>query len=859
MAALERRDADAAERRQRLAAALEAARREFAADIEAGRGGRAALACFSDRLDDLLRDIVGAARAHSPAPVAVGALGGYGRRQVCLHSDLDLLVLFGGRIERDEERVVSALLNPLWDLKLTVGHHVRELAELEQLDMDNPEFLLALLDARFLAGDRALFERFERLSEETSAHAHPQILDALLVLTERRHAQFGDTRFQVEPDVKDAPGALRDIWAGRTMARLAGVAATRYGLSSAERLEAAEEFLVRIRSVLHLAAGQNLNVLSQALQEQVADRLGYPGAQPQQRVEALMSEYFRHARAVSHSLARIRRTARPAEASAPPRPIGDNLLWAADGITFADASRAAADPASWLLAFDAAVARNVPVSDDALALMEREQEARRYSARDLLPTARDRERLLQFLRPRVGLSARLSEMHDCGLLEAIFPEFSVISSRAIRDFYHKYTVDEHTLLAIGNLEPLLDGTTPAGERFGPILRELPAPELLVLSLLFHDVGKWLNDENHAEEGARLARTALDRLEITGEARQTVEFLIRKHLRMSRVAFRRDTEDPDVVRSFAALFATEEHLKMLCLMTLADVGAVSPDTLTPWKEELLWRLYVDAYNHLTMGYGDEVIDQNDAALAALQASRPADISEVELARFLEGLPRRYLILFDPDSVYRHVRLSRGMRPDDAHLFLERKAEVWELTVVTLDKPYLFSNICGVLSYFGMDILRGHAMTSLGGLVVDVFQFTDREGFLQFNEEAEPHFTRVLSDVVAGRIDVTSLLRGKQRSVLYRRRPQRVAPVVHFDNAYSRRYTVLEIVVDDAVGLLYRISRVISKHGCDVDLVLISTEGQTAIDVFHMRKGAAKLSETAQLALRDALTRALEEEI
>ena len=379
----------------------------------------------------------------------------------------------------------------------------------------------------------------------------------------------------------------------------------------------------------------------------------------------------------------------------------------------------------------------------------------------------------------------------------------------------------------------------------------------MLALLFHDVGKWLNDENHAEESVRVVQTVLDRLEIAGEARQTVEFLIRKHLAMSRVAFRRDTEDPDVVRNFAALVGTEEHLKMLCLMTFADVGAVSPDTLTPWKEELLWRLYVDAYNQLTMGYGDEVIDRDQAVLAALQASRPGDISEAEMARFLEGLPRRYLLLFDPDSVYRHVRLSRDMRPDDVHPFLEKKADVWELTVVTLDRPYLFSNICGVLSYFGMDILRGHAMTSLGGMVVDVFQFTDREGFLQFNAEAELQFNKVLSDVVAGRIDVPRLLRGKERSVLYRRGPQRVAPVVHFDNTHSRRYTVLEIVADDALGLLYRVSRVISRHGCDVDLVLISTEGQTAIDVFHIRKGAAKLSETARLALRDALIGMLEE--
>jgi [protein-PII] uridylyltransferase len=267
--------------------------------------------------------------------------------------------------------------------------------------------------------------------------------------------------------------------------------------------------------------------------------------------------------------------------------------------------------------------------------------------------------------------------------------------------------------------------------------------------------------------------------------------------------------------------------------------------------------VDTYNQMTMGYGDEVIDENEAALAAIQANRPDDISEAEMTKFLAGWPRRYLTLFDPDSIYGHVRLLRDTHPDDVHFFLKKKSDVWELTVVTLDKPYLFSNICGVLSYLGMDILRGHALTSLGSLVLDVFQFTDREGFFQLNPEARSRFDSLLSDVVAGRVDITSLLQEKERSVLSGPNRRRTAPVIYFDNDYSHRYTVLELVADDALGLLHRISRVISRHGSDVDLVLISTEGLKAIDVFHMRKGAAKLTDSDQLALTEDLERMLEE--
>jgi [protein-PII] uridylyltransferase len=445
-------------------------------------------------------------------------------------------------------------------------------------------------------------------------------------------------------------------------------------------------------------------------------------------------------------------------------------------------------------------------------------------------------------------------MHDCGLLGRVFPEFQAISWRVVRDFYHKYTVDEHTLLTIRNLERL--GTTAEAYRirFRNVLGDLAAPELLVLALLLHDVGKWRDDE-HALESVRMAEDVLDRLHVSGEARAMVLFLIRHHLRMSLAAFRRDTEDPEIVREFAELVGSEERLKMLTLMTLAYVEAVSPETLTPWKEELLWRLYVDTYNHLTQRYADEVIDRNQAGLNDLLGERPDDVSEAELTQFLEGLPRRYLQMFSREAIYRHVRLARDIHPDEVHVSLEQNESVWTLAVVTLDKPFLFSNICGVLSSFGMNILRGHAFTNPSGLVLDVFTFTDDERFLELNRDAHEPLTAVLQDIVAGKADVTAQLRGREQSVFQRKAP-RFLPTVRTDNATSGRYTILDIIADNALGLLYRISRVISQHGCDVDLVLIATEGEKAIDVFHITKAGAKLTEAEQHALTSDLQRTLE---
>jgi [protein-PII] uridylyltransferase len=842
---------DQSELRVRLQTSLDAARQDLVASTERGEGGRQALTRYSEAVDAILRDLVEVARAQTTTPIAVCALGGYGRRALSLHSDIDLLLLVGGRIGRPEERFVKALLHPLWDLRFTVGHHVRELNDFDRLETDNPEFLLALMDLRQLAGDGSLFDKFDGMLQASSGHWHPQILDALVTLTDQRHTQFDDTLYQLEPDVKDGPGTLRDIWATRTMLKLAGEPRGAAAVWAPDRLQDAEEFLMRIRSGIHLDMGRNLNVLSYELQEKAAERLHYVEPDARRRAEALMTDYFRHARTVTRVLGRVRRAVIPA-APTPIRLIGENLLWVVEGITFSDTAEAIAAPATWLRAFEAAVSRNVPVADDALALMEREQEAARYKPETFLPTVADRHRLLQFLRPRPGLAARLAEMRDCGLLGALFPEFDEISCRVTRDFYHKYTVDEHTLLTVRNVERLL-----ANPRFGPVLRELRQPELLVLALLYHDVGK-AREGNHSEVGAEMAVPMMERLALDDEARQTIDFLIRNHLKMSRIAFRRDTEEPAVVKQFAGLFSTEEHLKMLCLLTLADVGAVSPDTLTPWKEELLWRLYVDAYNQMTLGYGDEIIDRNEAVVAALHASRPGDISEVEMARFLEGWPRRYLILFSPESIYRHVRLSRDIQPDDVHFFLEKKAAVWELTVVTLDKPFLFSNISGVLSYYGMDILRGHALTSLNGLVLDVFQFMDRDGFFERNSQAGAQFDRMLREAVAGQTDIRLMLRNRAGNVLFRRAPLvRRTPVIYFDSEHSQRYTVLELVADDAPGLLHRVSRVISEQGVDVDLVLISTEGQKAIDVFHITRGGAKLTEDAETALKADLDHMLKE--
>ena len=842
---------------------LQAARDELAAETRLARGGLRSLGRYADRVDGLVRELHGAAREQTDAPAAVVALGGYGRRQLCMHSDIDLLFVFGAPLGAPEERFLRSILHPLWDLRLDVGHHVREIAELERADTDNPEFLVALLEARFLAGDAALFEQLTTLCQGPDAAWRDPMLAALRDLLEQRHAQFNRTLYHLEPDLKNAPGALRDISAVRMITQFEDPARRLDVRVKIGRVDEAEDFLLRIRSILHLKLGRNLNVLTHELQDAAARMFGSPDDPPERQVEALMSTYFHHARIVNRALAWSLK-ALATNADAPPVDAADvaetaDVADVADGlqrrdgeIAFTDGTRASLQPRIWLRAFETALDEGCAVSEQVLTCIERH--GGRYAPERFFPTTAERDVLLRILRPRPGLYARLSEMHECGLLGRMFPEFHKIYCHVIRDFYHKYTVDEHTLQTIRNLELLRSPTTPSRRRFAELLAETPGAELLAAALLFHDVGKWTN-RNHAEESVRMALAALRRIRLAEPDVATVEFLIRNHLRMSTAAFRRDTDDPDVVVQFARLVGNEQRLKLLCLLTLVDVSAVGPEVMTPWKEDLLWRLYVDTYNRLTRGYSDEVIDTAAASLAELRDGCPADLSQRELENFLAGLPQRYLRLVDKPHVYEHARLARNLRAPDVRCTLEQKGSAWELSVVSADQPRLFSKVCGVLSYFGMDILRGQALTNRQGLAVDIVEFTDRERFFALNPEARPDLTNLLAEVVGGRQDIDAILAPKQRG-LARRGPTLVKPVVHFDNEYSERFSILEVLAQDAWGLLYRISAVISRHGCDIEFVLISTEGNRAIDVFHLTRSGAKLSAADTAALKRSLEALLE---
>ena len=342
-------------------------------------------------------------------------------------------------------------------------------------------------------------------------------------------------------------------------------------------------------------------------------------------------------------------------------------------------------------------------------------------------------------------------MHDSGLLGQMIPEFKAINCRVVRDFYHKYTVDEHTLLTIRNLERLIDAARPSASASRGCSASSKRPSCWCWRCCYTTSASG-RDEDHAAESDADGAPAVRPPRSRPTSRATsCEFLVGQHLKMSLVAFRRDTEDPEIVRQFAELVGVEERLKMLCLMTLADVEAVSRETLTPWKEELLWRLYVDTYNFLTLVLRRRSHrPRRRRRSPSSSTGRPDDlVGRADRARFSKGCRGATC---SSSRAKRSIATSgwrSDLGPDAVQAWLERSDSGWELTVLTHDQPFLFSNISGVLSSFGMDILRGFAFTKPDGLIVDMFHFTDDERFLELNEGGDAQLIKMLEDVLARR--------------------------------------------------------------------------------------------------------------
>jgi [protein-PII] uridylyltransferase len=709
--------------------------------------------------------------------VALLAAGGYGRREMFPYSDVDLLILTSVTVE-DLREPLGAFLQQLWDAGLRVSQSVHTLAECLAVDANNVELTISLLDQRFLAGDEETYARLAVSLDGFLRRRREEVLRRLTRLTRDRHHRFQDTIFHLEPNLKDGPGGLRDFQVVRWFARLNA------DLDSAAELTAPAETLFELRWMLHELTGRDNNVLDFEAQDRVAsDANTEPGE--------LMSSFYRHARKIQRGAARLLE----AEESQ------DSTLFARFR-----------DQWSRLSNSDFSVSRGLVYFRSSLHDLARLFE---FVARHGLRLAPDTGRRIHaelrqgthftwdewhaiLALPHAPLALR--EMHDSGLLSLLFPEFGAIESRVIRDFYHQYTVDEHTLVAIGNLFALRD---KQGDSFAELAREHADLSQLAMALLFHDVGKAADGESHSESSARDAAIALERIGMPQSDRETVLFLIRAHLDMSAMMNSRDLSEPHVIRAMADRVGTVETLKLLTLLTHADISAVNPAAMSPWRGSLLWQLYSATHRELMRELRTERIHIDSA--------------------FLEGLPVRYLRTHSEADIQTHIAMvAEGTAVD-----LRKKGETYQLTVVTPDRPGLFAAIAGAISSFGMNILKAEAFSNADGIVIDTFAFADPLRTLELNPQEAESLKKTSRRAALDQEDIGRLLK---------RRPSPkhggYHPRIAFDNDASGDATLIQIVAGDRPGLLYDVASALSAGGLSIEVVLVDTQGRKAIDVFYV---------------------------
>jgi len=726
------------------------------------------------------------------------------------------------------ESVVKNVLDPLWDLPFRVGHQIRLASDFKVFDPTHIESYAAFLDDRFLAGNAQTASEFQKsILPGFSARNRDAMLRALIEAKRTRYVRFGDTIFQLEPDIKDSPGGVRDFhWADWI----------RKILDAPPEPNATDVLAFHhcMRNFLHFKVARNFNTLSYEFQEQIAPQLGYTESAHGEAEETMMRDYFLRA-------GEIARRASMWE---------EEFVGSPNRIAIRSDFN---DPFEMIDAFAEAHKKKSALHPVTLAAIRN-----RLSKIDgvLENNPRAGAAVLEMMKDRNGIYDTLLSMHDVGLLGKIFPDFEEIRCRVIRDFFHMYTVDEHSLIAIRQIEKL-----PPKHRFSVVFNELEYPELLFMSLLFHDIGKAHKHDprNHVRPSVVAAKVILERLEFPRDQANKVIAAIQNHLEMSKIILKRDFSDESVVIQFADLVGSVDDLRMLCLLTYADIKAVNNEVMTPWKEDLLWQLYVETYNRLMLGLADDRYDQQPSLEADIQSvlrELPKATSAQDVREFLNGVPRQYLKNTPKDQIAEHFVLSRKLStvPMVAHL-ARREGLIYEVLVITEDRPYLFSKITGVLSYFGMNILRGQAFANRSGMISDVIVFEDVDNYFAKNPSEVDRFHKVLNDVIGGAIGLDQLLKGKMTSILFRHKKSVIQPTIHFDDEFSSRCTILEILTQDAFALLYRIGSVISTHDCNIEVALITTEGQRAIDVFYLTQNGMKLTSEIEAQLESDLMKVL----
>jgi [protein-PII] uridylyltransferase len=784
--------------------------------------------------------------------LAIVATGGYGRGLLAPASDIDLLFVRPFKETAWDESVIEFILHMLWDIGLKVGHATRSVPECVRLAKQDITIRTSLLESRFLWGDRQLYDELRKRFWSDIASGNGQdFVEAKLAERDERHKRQGESRYLVEPNVKDGKGGLRDLqtlyWIGKYLFRVEDTSdLVHHGVFTKDEFKTfqkAEAFLWTVRCHLHYLAGRAEERLSFDVQPELAKRLGYADANLHRAVERFMRSYFLVAKDVG-DLTRIfcaaleeqNRKSHPSLTRLLP---GFLKLRSSTDDFFVENGRLAArsglfreGPINLIRLFHVADTKGLDVHPATLRIVTRQldliddnlrndEQANRLFL-DILCSRRDPERALR-------------RMNEAGVMGRFMPAFGRVVALMQFNMYHHYTVDEHLLVAVGNVARM--------ER-GELREELPlvidlikrvkSREALYVAILLHDMAKGLPGD-HSEIGAALAESVCPRLGLSAADTATVSWLVRHHLVMSDAAQKRDVSDPKTVQNFVHIVQTPERLRMLLILTAADIRAVGPGVWNGWKSQLLRELYFEAETLMSGG------DSSPARSTRIEDAKRA--LEEKLANFPETARRRalsrhydsYWLAFDAGELEFHARLMRAADEKNEQVVVGTRGDlsnsVSEIVIYTPDHPGLFSRLAGAISVSNGSIVGAKIFTTSDGCALDVFQVQDAAGGPFGDGGRIERLKQTIVKTLTGEI--------MPRAILAKRAPGRRAaafktpPRVNFDNEASTVSTVIEVESLDRVGLLYEITHTLFEAGMSISSAIVATYGELAVDTFYVR--------------------------
>jgi [protein-PII] uridylyltransferase len=830
-------------------------RRRFEADQD-GRAAAAGLCFLTDQIIRIMHDVAVTRfyRVSNPTAgehLAIVAVGGYGRGELAPFSDIDLLFLLPYKKTPFSEQVVEHMLYLLWDMGLKVGHATRSVDDCIRHAKADMTIRTGILEARFIWGSKNLFTQLrKRFLKDVVAGTGPEFVEAKLAERDERHMRMGDSRYVLEPNIKDGKGGLRDLqtlyWIGKYLYQVNEVSElVERGVlqkKEAERFDKAHDFLWTLRCHLHFLTNRPEERLTFDVQPELARRMGYADRGGTKGVERFMKHYFLVAKDIG-DLTRIycaalearhqrRRRLRLPGFALLSKEV-DGFPVEGDRLSVSSRTHFREHPIDLLRLFAVAQAHEMDIHPDALRLVTRNLNRIDNSLRE----DPDANRIfMDILTSPKDPELALRRMNEAGVFGKFIPDFGRVVAQMQYDMYHVYTTDEHTIFAIGIVnrieKGLLADELPLATE---IIKNVLSREVLYVSVLLHDIAKGRGGD-HSLIGADVARKLCPRLGLSPAQTETVAWLVEHHLAMSRTAFKRDLSDPKTVTDFAELVQSPERLRLLLVLTAADIRAVGPQVWNGWKATLLREIYHLTEEKLSGGHTPEIRDARannvKGALREALADWPRDVLEAHLAR---GHPR-YWLSFDHDNLLRHARIVHEADLAGRPLTVDTKVDTYhavtEVTVYTADHPGLFSRITGALSISGANIVDARINTFSDGMALDVFQVQDADGDAFDRPEKLARLSVMIEQSLRGKLRPAKELEAAP-AIPSRMRVFSVPPRVLLDNSASRSNTVIEVNGRDRPGLLYDLTFALTKLGLQISNAKISTYGERVVDVFYVR--------------------------